>query len=262
MKKFIISGAAGFFIFLMLCFVWQTTSSSQVLLQNMDIHLTENIYQHRLISEIASTEPIAFHAESPIKAPRIPLRQISSEIESLRQLYNNQDIIGHLKIEGTRINYPVTQYADNDFYLYHDIQKQPHHAGWVFLDRTNSIARPDRNTVIYGHNMMDGSRFRDMLKFTCPDFFATHRYITFDTAYNTQQWEIFAFYRTDISFNYIQTIFPSQNAFGELVAEMKSHSWHDVNVNVTAYDRILTLSTCAGAGATNFRYVLNARLIQ
>jgi len=263
MKKFIISSLACFAIVIIVFFAWQTSAPPHVAARNIyALYLYENTQIQAapaLPQEQGKQEPMQDESE---QNEQNHIRQTTYEIEVLRQIYNNKEIIGNLKIEGTRINYPVTQSTDNNFYLYHDIKKQPHIAGWVFLDQINSTARPDRNTVIYGHNMMDGSRFRDILKFACPEFFAANRYITFDTIYDQQQWEIFAFYQTDISFNYIQIIFSSQSAFGELVAEMKSRSWHDASVEVTASDRILTLSTCSGAGATNYRYVLNARLIQ
>ncbi|MCL2841646.1 MAG: class B sortase [Defluviitaleaceae bacterium] len=187
-------------------------------------------------------------------------RQIRPQFEVLHQQYNS-DIIGHLIIEGTSIDYFVTQGQDNNFYLYHDIHRNPTNAGWVFLDHTNNIARPDRNTVIYAHNMRDGTRFNDITLFQCSEFFDQHRYITFNTLYEDQLWEIFAFYRTDITFPYIQVIFPFAQAFETLIAEMQSRSWHSTDIQLTADDRILTLSTCATQSGRDMRYVINARLV-
>ena len=187
-------------------------------------------------------------------------RQIRQEFLDLRREYGNNDIIGRLVIEGTSINYLVTQAGDNSFYLYHDIMKQPNPAGWVFLDYTNNIARPDRNTIIYGHNMRQDMRFHAVRRFAERDFFERHRYIIFNTVYEDKVWEVFAFYTAHVSFPYIQVIFPSGEDFYGLVNEMKARSWHDAGIQVTASDRILTLSTCAGNDA-DMRYVLNARLV-
>jgi sortase B len=72
---------------------------------------------------------------------------------------------------------------------------------------------------------------------------------------------VFSFYITDISFNYIQVIFNSQNEFYELLTEMKARSIYDTGVEVRPDDRVLTLSTCAN-NPQNERFVLNARLIR
>jgi len=187
-------------------------------------------------------------------------RQIRQEYYEFQLEYENNDIIGRLIIEGANIDYLVTQAADNEFYLYHDIEKQPNEAGWVFLDYLNNIRRPDRNTIIYGHNMRDDIRFHGLRHFADPEFFRANPYIIFNTAYEDKVWEVFAFYSTNISFNYIQVIFPSDEDFYSLISEMQEKSWHESDVSLSKYDRILTLSTCTNTDP-DMRYVLNARLI-
>jgi len=188
--------------------------------------------------------------------------EIRSEFVLLRQQFENDDIVGHLIIDGTSIDYFVTQGQDNHFYLYHDIHKNANRSGWVFLDHTNNISRSDRNTVIYAHNVRDGTRFRDITQFASLEFFNNHRYIHFNTIYEDSLWEVFAFYRTGIDFPYIQIIFPTRDIFAGLLSEIQKKSWHDANIVVTADDRILTLSTCVSYGGQDMRYVIHARLVQ
>ena len=193
--------------------------------------------------------------------PPLPIpRDIREEFALLREQYDNDDIVGRIVIEGTSVNYLVTQTGDNEFYLHHDINKTPNQAGWVFLDFENNIARQDRNTIIYGHNMREDIRFHSLRRFLCEEFFNDNRYVILNTLYDDYIWEIFAFYITDTDFRYLQVIFPTQADFYGLATEMKARSMHDSEIIVTADDRILTLSTCVGAD--NLRYVLNARLIQ
>jgi sortase B len=168
--------------------------------------------------------------------------------------------MGHLRIEGTSIDYLVTQTGDNEFYLDHDINKRPNSAGWVFLDYENDITNNDPNTIIYAHNMRRDIRFHSIRRYVSEDFFKTHRYIIFNTLYEDSVWEIFSFYRTDITFPYIQVVFPSEDDFYELLAEMKARSMYDTGVDVGPGDRVLTLSTCVG-NREEERYVLNARLV-
>jgi sortase B len=196
---------------------------------------------------------------APVPEP-LP-RTIRPEFLRLREEYNNEHIIGHLIIPGTDIDYLVVQTGDNIFYLTHDLRGQPDRGGTIFLDYENRLSRPDRNTILYGHNMAAGTHFATMTRFRDGDFFRENRYIIFNTIYEDTVWEIFAFYSTDISFPYIQVIFPGADAFERLLTGIKALSWHDAGIPVTAGDRILTLSTCTTTGR-DIRYVLNARLIQ
>jgi sortase B len=202
------------------------------------------------------------HEEEPTPAlepaPHLP-RVVRDEFILLREAYNNGHIIGHLTIPGTNIDYLVVHTVDNEFYLTHDLHGSYDRAGTIFMDFTNSLHRPDRNTVLYGHNMAAGTHFGTLTRFRNADFFRENRYIYFNTLYEDTKWEIFAFYSTDISFNYIQVIFPFADAFEQMLQEIKRLSWHDAGIEVTADDRILTLSTCSAAGQ-NIRYVLHARL--
>ena len=199
--------------------------------------------------------------EEPYEVMEPEKRSVSPAIAALRERYNNNDIVGYLYIEGTNINYPVTQYTDNEFYLHHDIEKRRNRAGWIFLDYENDITKEDRNVVIYGHNTERNNRFHHISRFVNRDFFDAHRYITFNTAYAEYRWEIFSFYRTGIDFFYIQVFFDSYEEFYELLAEMKARSMHDSGIEVGPGDRVLTLSTCVNNPA-NERYVINARLIR
>ena len=187
-------------------------------------------------------------------------KQIRESFEALRREYDNDDIVGHLKIEGTPIDFIVTQYVDNNFYLHHDIHRNASKAGWVFLDYENDITGQDRNMIIYGHNMRSGAIFGSLSNYASEDFFKEHRYITFNTLFEDYTWEIFSCYITSTDFYYIQVIFPSEEDFGELVAEMKARSIYDTGVEVTAQDRVLTLSTCSD-GPRDERFVINAKLV-
>ena len=182
-------------------------------------------------------------------------------ILALREEYGNEQIVGYLYVEGTDIRYPITQYTDNSFYLYHNIWRQADQAGWVFLDYENDITREDPNIILYGHNMRDNIRFHGIRHFQDPDFFDAHRYITFHTLYGEYRWEIFSFYRTNIDFFYIQVYFDSDEEFYELLAEMAARSMHESGIEVGAGDRVLTLSTCTNVDRDE-RFVVNARLIQ
>ena len=71
----------------------------------------------------------------------------------------NPDVIAWIEIPGLEISYPVVQGRDNDYYLHHLITGENHKSGSIFMDFHNQEDLSDRNTIIYGHNMKDGSMF-------------------------------------------------------------------------------------------------------
>lgn len=91
------------------------------------------------------------------------------DFESLQA--QNDEIYSWIYIPDTNINYPVCRSNTNDnFYLDHDIYGNYSFSGSIYSQYCNSIYMHDRVTVLYGHNMADGSMFADLYKFTNTDF--------------------------------------------------------------------------------------------
>ena len=82
-------------------------------------------------------------------------------------LAQNPDTVGYITIDGTQVDNPVVQTADNEYYLDHGFDGQEFRAGTVFMDCTDSFgAYPDQwseNIVLYGHNMADNTMFGSLL---------------------------------------------------------------------------------------------------
>ena len=210
--------------------------------------------QIELLSDFSwiNNEPIAPILLTPM--PRL-------EFMELRRAFGNDDIVGHLRIEGTAIDYVVVQGADNDFYMRHNIWQNRSSAGWIFLDYAVDLRQQDQNMVIYGHNMRNGSMFHDIRRFRNYSFFRENRNITFSTIYAEYEWEIFAFYTAHVNFPYTVINFPNEATYAYMLEQFMSMSMHDSGITVTSSDRILTLSTCTNANA-NERFVLQARLVE
>ncbi|WP_028044249.1 class B sortase [Candidatus Stoquefichus massiliensis] len=86
----------------------------------------------------------------------------------------NPDVIGWLYIPDTKIDEPILKGKNNDSYLYTDIYKKSNKAGAIFIDEINKKDFSDDNTIIYGHNMKNGSRFHDLRYFVEDDYFNKH----------------------------------------------------------------------------------------
>jgi len=207
-----------------------------------------------------STEPEATIPQQDISQPR----ELLPRIAQLREYYNNPDIIGFIHIPGTNISYPVVQAECNDFYLYFDLHWQHSNRGSIFLDYINDLhSLTDDNTIIYGHNMRDGSKFHNIRHFQDEEYFRAHPYILLDTAYEETVWEIFSFIRTHINFDYLIPNFSTRDAFVDFQRELQSRSHHRTDIVLYPTDQILILSTCVTILADiDYRYILVARLVR
>jgi len=117
------------------------------------------------------------------------LRSADSEVdstlkeESLAQLYEfNSDFVGWIEVLGTDVNYPVVRGLDNSFYLRRTFLGKPNRAGSIFMDYR---AAPDFSTpltVLYGHNMRDGSMFGSLKRFADEAFLEENTEIRVFTA--------------------------------------------------------------------------------
>jgi len=176
-----------------------------------------------------------------------------------RHIMNNNEIVAHLSVPGTSINHAVVHGIDNEFYLYHDLLRQPNSNGSIFLDYLNSPCFTNRSTIIYGHNRSDGTMFHDIRFFQDYEFFEENDLIVVTTAYDEFLYEIFAVFTAHISFNYIQVDFADEHEFLALVYEMKDRAMHLRDTAIVESDKILILSTCTGIGPTG-RLVVVGRL--
>jgi sortase B len=173
----------------------------------------------------------------------------------------NKDIVGWIKINNTKIDYPVTQADNNEFYLAYDVNKIKNAAGSIFMDYRNQVGSLNRNIIVYGHDMNNGSMFADLLSYESKWNFDNKSIIAFDTLYADGKWKIFSAYTTNFQFDYIKTDFRSTEEYMAFLDTIKAKSIHKSDVELTGDDTILTLSTCSYA-FDDARFVVHAKLIK
>ena len=184
------------------------------------------------------------------------IQALTEDFNQLRAI--NSDTVGWIKVQSTNINYPVVQTTDNDFYLHYNFYKKKNYNGWVFMDYRNSIENLNQNTIIYGHN---GTMFGQLKNALKESWYTkkSNQIITFNTLYAKLQYQIFAIYITTPDFDYLVNNYIYSQNYEKFLNEVKSRSIYNFGVDVTTEDKILTLSTCAEAGAK--RIVIHAKLI-
>lgn len=86
----------------------------------------------------------------------------------------NPDVIGWIYIPGTRIDYPIMKSDETYPYLKLNYMKQKSISGSIFTDFRNGSKFKDSNTIIYGHNMKNGSMFSDLRNFVDQKYMDNH----------------------------------------------------------------------------------------
>ncbi|MED4162856.1 class B sortase [Halalkalibacterium halodurans] len=156
----------------------------------------------------------------------------------------NEDIVGWITVNNTKIDYPILQADDNDYYLDRNYRHEHTRAGSIFMDFRNDIQANDPHTILYGHRMRDGSMFAQLAQFLEQDFVDHHEGFYYDTLYDRYDVEVFSAYVTTTDFYYIETEFPSKDDYKAFLNELKKRSVVQTNVEVREEDQIITLSTC------------------
>ena len=174
----------------------------------------------------------------------------------------NSDSVAYLQVNNTNIDYVVVKGKDNNYYLKHNFEKKYNVAGWVFADYHNRFDETDKNIIIYGHNIKDGSMFGSLINTLDKEWYLNedNYLITLVTDMGTYYYQVFSVYSIVPEDYYINTIFNSDDDFNKFVNVLKKRSIYDFGVDVSGEDKILTLSSCIGDGSK--RVVLHSKLVE
>lgn len=174
----------------------------------------------------------------------------------------NADTIGWIRFypEPSIINYPLVQGDDNDLYLHKTFSANENTLGTIFLDTAADPKLGDRNSIIYGHRMKDGSMFRKLEEYKDKSFWETNPYFYIYTPDGRElTYHIYATGTVlDTSDTYL-TGFASDDEFQSFIDYTKSTADYDTGVSVEVDDKVVTLSTCTAA-SDEYRYVVHGVL--
>lgn len=165
----------------------------------------------------------------------------------------NDDIVGWLEIEDTNINYPVLQGDDNEFYLNRNYKKEKSEKGSIFLDAKYNWNIPSNNLLIYGHNIINGLMFQDLLKYESQDFYKKHPNIKFTTEKDDKEYEIISVFKSRVYYKAEKNVFryydfinaKKEEDYMEFVKNAKEASIYDIEATAKYGDELITLVTCS-----------------
>lgn len=175
-------------------------------------------------------------------------------------LAKNPDTVGWIKVDGTKVNYPVVQYEDNDYYLNHAFNKSSNAGGWIFADYRVNFEDFEKNTIIYGHNMNNKTMFGSVPSMLYNSYLknSENYYIKISTPTSNTVWKVFSIYTIEPEVYYLKTNFKTE-PYDKFLNTIKSRSIYDFGIDVSTDDKILTLSTCDNTGTK--RIAVHAKMI-
>ena len=208
---------------------------------------TEENEENTTSNNYTTTSPSSYYTK---------YNQIFDELSSI-----NNETVGWINVNNTKVNYPVVQHTDNDYYLKRDFNKKNNSYGWIYMDYRNNIYNLSNNTIIWGHNLRNGMMFGTLRYVTNESWYKNpdNQLITFNTKVKNMKWKIFSIYKIPVTNDYLYANFGDLDEFQSFLDMIRGRSMYDFGVNVSKEDHILTLSTCGPTSAT--RLVIHAVLV-
>ena len=195
-----------------------------------------------------------------------PMPVVENPIDFEAWWEQDPNVYAYIEVPNTRISYPILQSDDTqpeDYYLEHNLDGSYGYPGCIYSQRFNSRDLEDYNTILYGHNMNNGTGFHDLHKFRDADFFEENRDIYIYTPDMAYTYKVIAAYIYTNDHLMYQYDFETEEGYQDYLDMLKDYPSGNFDEDVqalTTEDRLLTLSTCTNDDRT--RLLVQAKLVE
>ncbi len=177
------------------------------------------------------------------------LKACPIDFTALQEKY--PDVYAWITVPGTKVDYAIVQHqTEDEFYLNHGYQQDYTAYGAIYSEKENHKDFSDPVTVLYGHNMKDGTMFASLHQFEDQSFFDEHREFTIYTPKASYTYRIFAAHVFPSAHLMKKYDLPKLSGMERYLKDIYSiRSMTDFVIKepeVTTGDKIVTLSTCKG----------------
>lgn len=170
----------------------------------------------------------------------------------------NSESLGYIKLENSRIQYPIVQHSDNDYYLNHGSNRIYNGNGAIFVDARIQGGLDAKSCIVYGHDMMDGSMFAGLLDYSKESFCKSHQVFDIYIGYRHYRYYVFASFRADANDEKVYKMgFEDDKEYSEWISRcMGKSNYHYEVEKPTVDDKTMLLSTCLDNDDGRFVVVL------
>lgn len=215
------------------------------------VYFAVHFYQAKQMEKLANDVSVSTPSQSEPEKVDVPV-----DFQKLQKA--NPDIYAWINVPGIEeLDYPILQSSkSNSYYLNRTVNGKWSVYGSIYTEDYNKKDFSDFNTLIYGHNMKNGTMFGSLKKFRDAAFFEKNRYINIYMENRILKYEIFAACTWDnkhILANRNFDLEENRTAYlEEIFAVRDMNSQVNKDIKVTADDKIITLSTCMNNDAKRF----------
>lgn len=265
-------------LFLMIIFAFAAmTGFFLILMRNWNKKRANEIYENMAssvntvtVTDVSEEVPDMEESVSVNKTDNPVLIYYGAEIpektldwDSLKA--QNEDIYAWLCVPGTLVDYPVLQHpSDNTYYLMHNIDGSYGYPACLFTETYNSKDFTDYNTVIYGHNMQDGTMFASLHYFETIDLTDINNFFYIYTEDEIRVYLIVAAYQYTSEHLLLDYDMDNVYVYEQFLKDMfklsndKTGGVYNVRgeTELNMSDRIVTLSTCVNNHNSAYRYLV------
>lgn len=211
-----------------------------------------------------TTEELFAASVAQLKEMEIPIPDKTVDFADLQE-NTNADIYAWIYIPDTKIDYPVVQHpTDNSYYLKYNLDGSKGYPGCIYTEDYNAKDFSDANTVLYGHNMKNGTMFAGLHQYEDAEFFEKNPYVYIYTPEKLLVYEVFAAYESGDEHLLMSYAFDNQTIFQNYLDDIFAMRTMTCNLNekaeVDSGSHIVTLSTCI-ANKPNNRYLVQGVLL-
>ena len=237
------------------------------------------IFIRAAISFITSAAYLVFYFHNQYRANReyadIPTNPTSNyeplaynPIDFDTLLKGNDEIYAWIKIDDTKVDYPIVQHSaeDDAFYLTHSaIDKSYLKSGAIYTEACNNKDFADPVTIVYGHNNFGNSMFTTLHKFEDKDFFEKHEFIYIYTPTEKRTYKVISAFQYDDRHIMNTNDFSDKKNLSEFQQMLLNPESDNKNVRENTEElnensKIIVLSTCI-TGDKESRYLVCCLLI-
>lgn len=212
-------------------------------------------------------EDLASYVEDPKEDPEDPGQEpvktkekyLQVDFEGLEKI--NPDVIAWIDIPGLSISYPVVQGIDNSYYLHHLFTGEYNSSGSIFVDYHNQPDFMDLNTIVYGHNMKNGSMFGILSRYQDQTLWESSPFFYLYVPGKILKYQIFSSYAGQVGSDAYTYEFPQETDFDNFLKRIQSYAGYDTGVEVHTTDRVVTLSTCVSS-RRDYRFIVHGKLTE
>ena len=218
--------------------------------------------------ECSSEENSNFLSEADFIGPKPddrhfdPKSMIPVDFSSWKE--RNSDVYAWIRIPDTKIDYPILQGGPYDgYYLDHTIDGEAGYPGSIYTEKVNARDFTDFNTVIYGHNMKNGTMFKHLHKFKEEEFFDSHQFFEIYTEEETKIYRVYAalvYSDRHIMYGFDYETTEGRQAYLDSLDTGESWNQFREGMVVDENSKIVTLATCIGGRPDNRWIVIGVEM--